>query len=62
MEETDLCFEYATLNAEIVSDIISVKNPMSGFIKARSIGEVILDKNCKNLGGCTIETEFEVRN
>ncbi len=59
MEETDLCFEYSSLEAEIVSDIISVKNPLSGSIKAYSIGEIILDKNNKNPGGCTIQTGVE---
>ncbi len=61
MEETDLCFEYSTLNAEIASDIISVKNPLSGSIKARSIGEIIIDKNSKNPDACSIETEFEAK-
>jgi hypothetical protein len=59
MEETDLCFEYATLNAEIVSDVISIKNPLSGFIKARSIGEIIIDKYSRDPNACTIETEFK---
>lgn len=38
---TDLCFEYCTVDAEIDSHIDSVKNPISGRIVARSIGEVI---------------------
>ncbi len=40
---TDLAFEFSSANAEIVTDIISVKNPKSGKIKAKSIGEIILD-------------------
>ncbi len=59
MEETDLCFEYSSLEAEIVSDIISVKNPLSGLIKAHSIGDIILDKNNKNPGGCIIKVGVE---
>ncbi len=55
MEDTDLCFEYSTLEAEISSDIVSVKNPKGGFIRARSIGEIIIDENCINPGACTIE-------
>ena len=42
---TDLCFELSTVDAEIVSPIISVKNPISGKIHAKSIGEIILDKD-----------------
>jgi hypothetical protein len=62
MEETDLCFEYTTLNAEIVSDIISVKNPLSGYIKACSIGKIIIDEHSKNPEACLIETDLEARN
>ena len=40
---TDLCFEFSTVDAEINSPIISVKNPISGRIAAKEIGEVILD-------------------
>lgn len=56
MEETDLCFEYSTLEAEITSDIMSVKNPKGGFIRAHSIGETIIDENCINPGACIIQT------
>ena len=38
---TDLCFEYCTVDAEISSHIDSVKNPISGRIVAESIGEII---------------------
>ncbi|WP_321340398.1 DUF3737 family protein [Breoghania sp.] len=55
MEGTDLAFEYSTLNAEIVSDIVSVKNPSGGVIRARDIGEVIIDENAD--GACQILTE-----
>ena len=40
---TDLCFELSTVDADISSPIISVKNPISGRIHAKSIGEIILD-------------------
>jgi len=40
---TDLAFEYSTVDAEVVTSIDSVKNPISGKIRARSIDEVILD-------------------
>lgn len=42
---TTLAFEYSTVNAEIVSHIDSIKNPISGTIKAKSIGEIILDRS-----------------
>lgn len=38
---TDLCFEYCTVDAEINSHVDSVKNPISGRIMAKSIGEII---------------------
>lgn len=38
---TDLCFEYCTVDAEIKSHVQSVKNPISGRIVADSIGEII---------------------
>lgn len=40
---TDLCFEYCTVDAEIVSHVDSVKNPTAGRIVAESIGEIILE-------------------
>ena len=42
---TDLCFEYSSnINADIISEIDSLKNPYSGIIKAYSIKEIILDE------------------
>lgn len=42
--QTDLAFEYCyDIQAEINSDIISVKNPISGIIQAHHIGEIIQD-------------------
>ena len=40
---TNLAFEYSTVDVEIDSHIDSVKNPISGRICARGIGEVIFD-------------------
>lgn len=41
---TDLAFEYCSnIDAEINSDIMSVKNPINGKIHARSIGQIIFD-------------------
>lgn len=41
---TNLVFEYCkNINADIISDVISIKNPISGKIIANSIGEIIRD-------------------
>lgn len=41
---TNLAFEYSNVDATINSKIDSVKNPYSGAIKAKDIGEIILDE------------------
>ncbi len=53
-EDCDLCFEYSTLEAVVTGDIVSIKNPTSGSIKCSEVGEIIIDKNCKNPEGCKI--------
>ncbi|NLG04801.1 MAG: DUF3737 family protein [Clostridia bacterium] len=40
---TNLAFEYSTVEADIDSEIDSVKNPYSGSITANKIGELIFD-------------------
>ena len=40
---TDLAFEYSTVDVQANSRIDSVKNPISGTITATGIGELILD-------------------
>ncbi|MGG7466688.1 MULTISPECIES: DUF3737 family protein [Bacteroidota] len=58
MDDCDLAFEYSTLTADVNNHIVSVKNPLSGVIKAKSIGEIILDENHRNRGASEIiETE-----
>ncbi|MBR6525184.1 MAG: DUF3737 family protein [Clostridia bacterium] len=44
MEDTDLSFEKSEVEATVQGHIISVKNPEKGFIRAGSIGEIILDE------------------
>lgn len=45
VENTDLAFELCSnINATIVSHIDSIKNPISGIIKVKSVGEIILDE------------------
>jgi hypothetical protein len=43
MIDTDLCFEYSTVQAVILNTVDSVKNPISGVIQAEGIKELILD-------------------
>ncbi|MBR4143870.1 MAG: DUF3737 family protein [Lachnospiraceae bacterium] len=42
---TTLAFEYANVDAEVSSRIESVFNPASGTIRAREIGELIVEKD-----------------
>lgn len=56
MEDTDLSFEYSSVNAEIVGNIMSVKNPKSGKISAGSIDEIILENSVIKTD-CEIVTE-----
>ncbi len=43
MYETDLSFEKSEVEAEVTTKIDSVKNPLSGVIKATEVGEIIMD-------------------
>lgn len=43
MEDCDLAFERSDVEAEIISDVVSIKNPRSGSITVNSVGEVIMD-------------------
>ncbi len=44
MEGTDLAFEYSDVQADILGNILSVKNPRSGVITADSVGEIIREE------------------
>lgn len=43
MYDTDLCFERSEVEADITTDVISIKNPVSGHIYVPSVGEIIND-------------------
>jgi len=45
MEDTDLSFEYSSVEADIKGGIVSVKNPKSGYVIADSIGEIIWENS-----------------
>lgn len=53
MVNCDLSFEKSEVSATIKGNIISIKNPIDGFIKADSIGEIILDSETR----CKIMTK-----
>lgn len=52
--DTDLAFEYSTVNATVKGNVLSVKNPRGGRIVADSIGEVILTADSKYPCDCQI--------
>ncbi len=43
MESADLAFEKSEADADIVSEVISIKNPKSGKIIVNEVGEIIMD-------------------
>lgn len=43
MLDADLCFEKSSVDAEITTSILSIKNPTSGVICVPSVGEIIRD-------------------
>ena len=47
LENTDLAFEYSSVEATVNSSIVSIKNPLSGTIVCDSVGEIIIDENSK---------------
>jgi hypothetical protein len=55
---TDLCFELCkNIDAEIISKIDSVKNPISGSIKAKKIDQIILNEELIDPNNTTIVQE-----
>ena len=43
MMDTDLAFERSEVEADIVTPVVSIKNPLSGRIIAPAVGELIRD-------------------
>ena len=54
MEDTDLSFENSEVEAIVKGEIVSVKNPISGFVNADIIGEIIWDDKHKARSTCKI--------
>ena len=46
MEDADLSFEKSDVEADIVSGVISIKNPKSGVIRVKEVSEIIMDDPC----------------
>ena len=45
IRNTDLAFEYSSVEATIKGTVDSIKNPNSGTIKVEDVKEIILDEN-----------------
>ena len=58
--DTDLSFEYSTVRADVTTNIDSVKNPISGVIRAKGIGEVIMEPERVDVAATEIITEGAV--
>lgn len=54
MIDADLSFERSEVEATIKGEVISVKNPISGYIEADRIGEIILDDTLPEPSTCKI--------
>ncbi len=54
---TDLAFEYSTVDAEVKTEIDSVKNPISGRIHAEAIRKLIMEKTLVDPNKTKITTE-----
>lgn len=52
---TDLAFEYSSVNADIKSDIVSVKNIKSGSLEADKIGEIIMQEQFVDVSKTSIK-------
>lgn len=59
MVNTDLCFEYSTLDADITGSIKSIKNPNGGIIRADKIEEIVQDEHAINPGACKIQIKTD---
>ena len=50
-EECDLAFENSEVEGNIIGDVISIKNPMKGYLNVSgNIGEVIIDEHDRSKG------------
>ncbi len=54
-EGCDLAFENSSVKATIKGELVSVKNPNTGFVKADKIGEIIWDEKHLKNSTCVVE-------
>ena len=48
--DTSLSFEYCEdIDAEVVDEVVSIKNPTSGVIRVKGVKELIVDENSRDL-------------
>ena len=52
--DADLAFEDSSLHATVLSGMTSIKNPRSGSINVKSVGELILDENILAPADCKL--------
>lgn len=57
-EDTEFAFEYSSVIATVKSHIESIRNPLSGHIRATSIGKIIIDEHKKDPASCVIEDNY----
>ena len=55
--DSDLAFEYSSVEATVKGHVVSIKNPRTGHIHVGSVGEIIIDENIKGPGDCVITTD-----
>lgn len=53
-DNCDLCFEYSEVEGNIIGDVVSIKNPLSGTIKLSGNTELIHDENDRSEGKFTL--------
>lgn len=53
--DADLAFEDSSLRATILSPVTSIKNPRTGSIEVKSVGELIIDEHVLPPADCKIE-------
>lgn len=61
MVDADLAFERSEVRATVRGDIVSVKNPSAGFVRADRIGTLILDEQSPEGAPCAIDAVIGAR-
>lgn len=62
MVDCDLSFEYSDVEADIIGEIISIKNPNNGYIKCDFLKELIMDEFKNKDTHCLITVSGKVIN